>query len=148
MNSPIPRADVVAAARELIDTAEDQTGATLDLSRSPAAAERLGRIAAAELRSHAVDLVVAWDDARDAVLSHIAARELGVARVTVYEDLGQVIVAAHRLHGARLGVVFATEDDRHDLGPLTAITTRGGGEVVATVVAVRSDELAAASERS
>ncbi|ASO21998.1 hypothetical protein FHR81_004995 [Actinoalloteichus hoggarensis] len=148
MSSPTPRADVVDAARELIDLGEERAGATLDLSRSPAAAERLGRIAADELRGHAVDLVVAWDDARDAVLSHIAARELGVARVTVYEDLGQLIVAAHRLQGARLGVVFTTEDDRHDPGPLTAITTRSGGEVVATVVVVRAEELAAASEES
>lgn len=112
----------------------------LDLVRSMHATDALAALVVEALQQTPVDAVVTWDDVDNVVLGYAVARELGVSRAYLQEDLGTLRLYGPDLAGAKVALVSVGWDSTHALAPLRNVV-EGAGATVVTETAALSEDL-------
>lgn len=141
MTTPNPDS-VVAAVSSLVVVLNDGT-VDFDATRSPAAAERVGEAIAQRLRQFKPETLFTWDEAADAIIAHVAARQLGIRAALFRVDEGLIYADVELVRGRRAGLVVARPPDRIRYDALQRFISTHDGTLVVTAEVVGASASAA-----
>lgn len=99
--------------------------------RQPARTEQVGAALAAAVADLDIGTVVCWDTTEDAVLGHVAARELGAELCLAVEIEGIVSLLQPLSGDTRVALVSEEFKARTGLAGLAGVVRHSGGTVVA-----------------
>lgn len=116
----------------------------LNTSRSPEATETLGTELAVALRPYQPSALVIWSSTDNAVLAHVAARELHVEVVASYKDLGRLSLDRDLPPQAAVALIGGIWRTPRELSALQALVQNQGASVAVAAAVVETESLRAA----
>jgi len=113
----------------------DDSGTEFETARSVTATETVGAGLAARARESGATAVASLVRADDAVLAHVVARELGVPRATIEEDLGLLTLSPRLPDGSRVAFVGLARLSERDLAAALTLLEGAGHTLTAPLFA-------------
>jgi hypothetical protein len=101
-----------------------------ETARSADAAERIGAVLAARARAAGATAIVGFVDPDDSVVAHVVARELGVPRATIEEDLGLLTLSPELPTGSRVVLIGLAERSTRDTAGALSMLEGHGFELI------------------
>lgn len=113
----------------------------LNTSRSPHAVETLGAALAQALRPFEPTTLVTWNSTDNGVLAHVVARELHVAVVAAYEDLGLLSLDRDLPAEAVVAVIAGMWRTPRELSALRELVRNQGATVGVAAAVIDTESL-------
>jgi hypothetical protein len=113
----------------------------LNTSRSPDSVETLGVALAQALRSYQPSALVTWNSTDNGVLAHVVARELHVAVVAAYEDLGLLSLDRDLPSEGVVAVIAGMWRTPRELSALRELVRNQGATVAVAAAVIDTESL-------
>jgi adenine/guanine phosphoribosyltransferase-like PRPP-binding protein len=113
----------------------------LNTSRSPDAVETLGVALARALRPYQPTALVTWNSTDNGVLAHVVARELHVAVVAAYEDLGLLSLDRDLPSEGVVAVIAGMWRTPRELSALRELVRNQGATVAVAAAVIDTESL-------
>lgn len=125
--------DAIAQAVSALTVKEADGSTWIDMSTRPDAVEEIGQAVARAVADRNAGAVIGWLSADETVLAHIVARELGVPRAVIDEDLGLLTVSPELSSGSSVLVVATSFDQYPSLQAVRTLLENSDHHVVGVV---------------